>query len=220
MTDATVNPKTSLFFSTQDILSRGWTKTMIKKWLPKPDKEVKVRGYRNLAFLYLQEKVVNIETTDSSFLEAKIKGAKCKEVGIQASKRKKEQNLAYIATLPIKISDLPKNYKRLALDSCIEAIPYWRFEKGNCDIPSVATDRIVVNYIRHQLTEYEEILVEKINGIVGTQEAYIILKTRILNLIAEKYPQFKVECDLQISRMIEEDKQLSFYLEMSKNHHV
>jgi hypothetical protein len=51
----------------------------------------------------------------------------------------------------------------------------------------------MVNYIRHNLTNYEDLL-EELEGKVGKINAYIKLKNKILKKIAEVYPDLKDEC--------------------------
>jgi hypothetical protein len=54
-------------------------------------------------------------------------------------------------------------------------------------------DRICVNYLRHELTRYERHL-EEIAGKVGTGEAYLEMKDKVLDAIAEAYPELGMEC--------------------------
>ena len=57
--------------------------------------------------------------------------------------------------------------------------------------------RIMVNYIRHNLTSYEDLL-EELRGKEGKYEAYTKLKNKILEKIAEVYPELKEECNRQM----------------------
>lgn len=60
-----------------------------------------------------------------------------------------------------------------------------------------AMQRIIVNYIRHELTtyDYELGMLEKR---IGKDEAYRVLKETILRKIALVYPEYKTECESQI----------------------
>jgi hypothetical protein len=53
--------------------------------------------------------------------------------------------------------------------------------------------RITINYIRHQHSEYDEQL-EHIFGKVGTAEAYLALNRKIADAIEEKYPVLREAC--------------------------
>ena len=53
--------------------------------------------------------------------------------------------------------------------------------------------RWAVNYIRHELTDYDYTLYAEIAGKIGTAEAAQRLKRRILRAISEIYPEFAAE---------------------------
>jgi len=57
-------------------------------------------------------------------------------------------------------------------------------------------DRITVNYIRHNLTEYDERLCEE-KGKVGRYHFYGRYKAGVLDAIAKAYPQYAAECERQ-----------------------
>ena len=58
-------------------------------------------------------------------------------------------------------------------------------------------NRWIVNYIRHNLTKYDNIL-RAYRGHVGVDEAYYYLKENILLKIADVYPAYRDECFEQI----------------------
>lgn len=66
-------------------------------------------------------------------------------------------------------------------------------EETNCD--SQTRDRWAVNYIRHKLTNYDELCSHH------RTDATILarLKNRVLDLIAETYPRLAAACALQKS---------------------
>ena len=59
--------------------------------------------------------------------------------------------------------------------------------------------RWVVNYIRHNLVQYDNFL-EKIYGKVGIRDYYVDTKAILLQTIAEVYPTYTEECRRQISQ--------------------
>jgi hypothetical protein len=63
-------------------------------------------------------------------------------------------------------------------------------------------ERILVNYIRHQLTIYESEL-EEIYGKVGNDDGYKLLNNKIYDKISEVYPSLKNECNRQLSLKFE-----------------
>lgn len=54
----------------------------------------------------------------------------------------------------------------------------------------------MVNFIRHNLCEYDDSL-EELFGLVGKDEVYQRLKSETLTRIAEVYPELKEECKRQ-----------------------
>jgi hypothetical protein len=61
-------------------------------------------------------------------------------------------------------------------------------------------DRITVNYLRHGMTNYEDLLAATF-GCVGTGDAYSIIKGRVFDAIASAYPSLGKECLRQEARL-------------------
>jgi len=59
--------------------------------------------------------------------------------------------------------------------------------------PIEVLQRIAVNYLRHCLTHYEDMLYS-VSGNFGADRIRITIKSKILNVIAEAYPYLKEEC--------------------------
>ncbi len=57
-------------------------------------------------------------------------------------------------------------------------------------------DRLIVNYLRHQVTSFEDV-VEQSGDYRLEGEAYRILRARVLEKIAETYPELAEECQRQ-----------------------
>lgn len=70
------------------------------------------------------------------------------------------------------------------------------FKPASLDSDREFLDRITVNHIRHQLSNYERRL-EQLFGKVGVREAYPVLKVKILDAIASSYPELSGECKRQ-----------------------
>jgi hypothetical protein len=71
--------------------------------------------------------------------------------------------------------------------------------QGHRDYPGFS-DRVAVNCIRHNFTNYEKHLAY-LKGRVATDEAYREFKVRVLREIVKHYPQYEDECDEQISKI-------------------
>lgn len=72
----------------------------------------------------------------------------------------------------------------------------FRFQRPNDD----TLNRWCVNYIRHQLTTYDNELYNLI-GKIGRDDAYENFKKAVLEKIAEKYPKYADECKRQIRKI-------------------
>ena len=80
----------------------------------------------------------------------------------------------------------------------------------NYETPNDALlQRIIVNYIRHNLIEYDSSLYELCNK-MEKKEKYTRIKTEVLKKIAEAYPNYKDECYRQI-RETEDEIDMSDY---------
>lgn len=66
-------------------------------------------------------------------------------------------------------------------------------------------ERWQVNYIRHNLTQYDESLYE-MSGKVGCHSEYIRYKEAVLRKIGETYPKLKEECYRQINKLKSADR--------------
>jgi hypothetical protein len=104
-------------------------------------------------------------------------------------KDRKERLLTWAEEYPIKLPNIPR--EKLMKD----AYDSWYWYKYDDDyeyddeVISSENDfihRITINYVRHDLTKYEELL-EEIKGKVGIGEAYECLKHRIIEAIENKY---------------------------------
>lgn len=116
----------------------------------------------------------------------------------QAAEKRKDELIRAVESLPITVHKLSKGeVKRRAIDNYNSAE---RRNRGGL-YASLTSDenfleRIAVNYVRHSLTPYERVM-DDISGKPGFHEAYIVLKERILEKIAEAYPFLEPECSRQ-----------------------
>lgn len=188
-----------------DLLYDGWTKTMIKKLLPEPILKRNPR-YACAPEMKLWKKA-DIEAIMLSD-EYQIEKAK-------ADKRKKAANKAIDTKLEKTEAKLQKNID----DIVVEKIPLSElraltleerdayYSSRNLEYLGTAKyadaetiERWMVNYIRHELTNYNYDLFH-MQGLVGCHEAYYDYKVAVMNKIADTYPELKDECERQIQRI-------------------
>lgn len=195
------------YCSKSALKSRGWTDKLIELFLKSHDKESKNPYYSSASpvKLYLLSRVEDAEKT-SGFQEYKQKNERRKDGSKQAVITKKEKMCGYINNITIELEK--KDYPLILKESIAsynnfkQEISYDRddfdFQPASLKSDQTFLKRILVNYIRHQLTEYD-IELENIFGRVGKSEAYNILNKKIYDKISEVYPSLKDECDRQLS---------------------
>ena len=76
------------------------------------------------------------------------------------------------------------------------------WEPAAADSDPEFLDRITVNFLRHECTTYDS-LVNNLKGLVGKDHAYVLLRNRTLDAIAEVYPDLEWECEKQHVRDLE-----------------
>lgn len=176
------------------LTERGWTKTMVEKMnlqvvktVPNPhhksappmklyDLKTVKRKEKNKTFQLLAEKANKRKMSAKKAVETKMN--KMNEyllnLKIKIPNTNKENILLQSVRQHNQIQDHYQNY-----DSCIN-------EKDIENVDTKRQIRIVANYIRHQMTDYEEILYDN-TGKTGIHHAHDFLKEKITNMVIEKY---------------------------------
>ena len=154
--------------------------------------------------LYSADRVLENETSEL-FRAAHGKSAERKAAAQRAAETKRKQTMDFAAEIKIKVPILSES--RLKTKAC-RHYDELRQMRGNDDSYADESDpnflnRLCVNFIRHELTGYHQHLA-KIQSKVGTADAYVTIKHRILVAIAEQYPWLAEECQRQSAQIDEE----------------
>jgi len=178
----------------------GWSKKVITHFLPTPCLTKNNPRYRNAApsHLYLIEKVERIESTSEWQQQALLTNNRKKTASL-ATSTKRANLLMYVENLTIQVPLLQVD--ELTKKACdhYNAHKVGRsYERGEqYDWPAATPEsdteflkRITTNYLRHQLTRYENEL-EQIAGKAGVGEAYEKLKSKVNQAIVYQYPHLK-----------------------------
>ena len=191
----------------------GWTKRLIAKYLPEPAKTVPNPHYKSgppMKLYYagdverimeseeFQEELAQESTRSKAAKAAAKKGVATKKSKLMAEVREK---IKEIKVTPVEDSELVDdtlaakqswyNYNA----SMRERYSYDDYRDAySADAGTVR--RWVVNYIRHNLTEYDENLYD-MAGKVGCHEAYHVYRDAVLDVIASVYPKYAGECRRQ-----------------------
>lgn len=209
------------------VIDKGFTKAMIKKLLPSPIERPNPNYKKAAPMkLYVESDVLKVMETDE-YKEEWEKAQKRKTSALKAVETKKENLKKEMQEIgeSIEVINLPKaeliekalkNHETYLIERYERELEYLENRRDKyeeyCEIskeldylknfglrkPSEeAMQRIIVNYIRHELTtyDYELGMLEKR---IGKDEAYRVLKKAILRKIALEYPDYKTECESQI----------------------
>lgn len=201
-----------MYHSTQKLEKRGWTKGLIKKYLPEPDSVEHFKKY-GCKYFYLISRVERIEQTEdfqNEFSKAQARRAS----GKLAAENRKKKYLHYLRyEMPVRVKVYPAEKVLLkAIDSYNDRQRdrAWRaYERGQYDgvdfeRRSAGTnsdpaflERITVNFIRHHLTRYDNMLAS-LHGKTAQEEASKIIQTRIFEAIIDAYSLYRDECERQM----------------------
>jgi len=184
------------YFVKSALKSRGWSDKLIETILGEPDKLKCNPFYRSAPEmkLYLIEKVLKYEETEQ-FKEHLIKREKRVQSAKKAVQTKYNNNINVANQLTFKVPIISKD--ELIKDAIMSLNCFRGTNIKVNKLSEKSLHRILVNYIRHELTEYDYALYD-INGKVGKYELYEIIKNKVLKEISKKYVYLKDECNRQM----------------------
>lgn len=204
-----VSPKVIPFdttgkLTTNDIVSRGWTRGWIPKLLGTPDATQKRHSYGigdYVIYYYLASRVEKAEKTEK-FSELRAKQAKRREASKKGVVTKEAKVKAYISSLVIEIPSYDK--KELIDLACESYNDLQEFRENWSALPATPKSdpeflsRICVNYLRHCESDYESVIYS-LAGKVGGDSVITDLRRKVYQAITETYPYLKKECAKQFS---------------------
>lgn len=195
--DARSNGNDIDYITQSEILSDyNWTKTMVEKFLPEPTR------YHSAAPMKLWDRntvLAAMETEDFQKAHQKaekrrLAGKKAAQARTDKTSRLIDEKIAEISVIVCEDGDLEQ---RVIDDKC-ERNMFFSY-----DYDKATMLRWKVNYIRHNLTSYDDVLY-RIAGQPGCQSGYHHYKEAVLDAIADAYPAYKEECIRQKERMVKD----------------
>ena len=184
------------------IKSRNWTIGLIKKHLIEPDLIKSNPHYKgsNKMRLFLLERVDLIENS-SEFMSDYEKSIKRKENSLKMIKTKTDNLIDSITHLEIVLEKIEnKRLLNYAIDH-YNSRNFWNWMEKN-SLDAKTKERLIVNYIRHELTSYECVL-GALKCKVGKLKGYELLNRKIYDKIGEIYPFLKKECLNQMNNKLQ-----------------
>lgn len=174
----------------------GWTATLVGRLLGEPDQRKKVFGRSVPLALYAVARIEQAEI-GAEFAQAQAFIANRKIAAAKALATKTAKLMAAIEAMRVSVARLsPAEVRRQAIES------YNLHSRGdsfasNADDPAFL-ERITVNFIRHELSEYDVSLWE-VAGKTGIARAVAEIRRRVYSAIAQAYPSLSAECERQIA---------------------
>jgi hypothetical protein len=183
------------------VRERGWTDAMIRDLLGEPDATRTNPIYRSAppARFYSLIRVQAAEA-EEKFTQRRDAAAKRSATSSAAAERKRQELLEGIAPIPSPaVAVLPM--AELIQRACDAYNDYQSANRREYDWASPRSrpdflDRIMVNYLRHELTPYEKRLYE-VAGRVGVRDAEQMIRESVYDAIAGAYPHLQNECGRQ-----------------------
>ena len=192
---------TKQFITKTDLISiRKWTDRLIKKYMPVPD-EIRNNPHYGRASkmkLYKISRVESIEKNEYFLIDFQ-KTILRRKSSAKMVETKKDNLLIQISEFPISVEIIPRNELVPLVIDDYNNRNYYKDYLTLRDLDQSTLERLTVNYIRHQLTEYEYHLYT-IGDQVGKKEGARLLKEITNNCIGESYPDLTRECALQLRR--------------------
>lgn len=196
---------TEQLLAVSQLKARGWTDTLIVRFLGDADERRTNPHYRSgpPMKLYKMQRVEQVEAS-AEFREVQDTRKSKRDAAQKALATKKQKITNYVEHLKIEVPQLAKD--ELIRRAC-DNYNFRQWDRPNnhdfCSADKnsdpLFLERICVNYLRHCLTKYEAHLGE-IAGKVGVRDAYTEIKEKVLDAIAHKYDWLRNECWRQRER--------------------
>lgn len=199
----TLGPKMICKSALKDL---GFTEKMIKELCPEPDGEATNPMYASAAPMKLwDEKRIKRIMRTKKFAELKLEADKRREACAKANETKRAHTEKLFDDAIARITVCRIDFQ-IVQENALRAKWEYDLERGNYDsfpfaAPECDRQRWTVNYIRHNLTTYDEDLY-KGKGRVGIHEEYTPYKCAVLEAIARVYPEVADACQAQIDRLL------------------
>jgi hypothetical protein len=178
---------------------RGWTDALIDGLLRAPDRTRPNPHCRSKPpmRLYLRVRVEQAEATEDWRAEQARRGPR-RAAARRAVETKMRKTQQYAQGVEVKVPLLTR--ERLIRLACDHYNQRGGDFLAGPDSETMFLERICVNYLRHELTNYESHL-GRIAGKVGSWDGYREIKGRVLDAIAARYAWLGEECARQRAAM-------------------
>lgn len=194
-------------YTQSELIAEGWTKALIAKFLPEPELKANPRYKGSAPMKIWREEVVEAAIQSDGYAEAKAKSDKRKESAKKAVNTKTNNFYKRIEQIleDVKIKVIPMDELR---QRTLEAKQAWYdyqammrdydyCDRNAYDAGEYTVERWMVNYIRHNLTVYDDTLYS-MNGKTGKDVIYFKIHDGIIRKISDAYPMLSDACKNQL----------------------
>lgn len=178
------------------LLERGWTEKIMDELLPFP-KLVDNPHYKCSSPMQLWDlKIVKQKERKKKFKENKEKKERRSKAMKEVAERRKKETMKLAESFNIEVERMDIDTLRNETLADKEAWYFVTNQFERAESVYFADEETVrrweLNYIRHNLTKYDEEL-EELFGQVGKNDAYWEYKDRIMKKIYEVYPELRIK---------------------------
>ena len=195
------------YYGLYELKELGFTKSLMDKYLPSEDLQIDNPYYKCAAPMrfWLKDKIdtLTAENPVRNELDKVLKNRSARSLGARkAVATKTTKTVQYAEEMGSKLKILNNLSLKEVRKAALNSKQAWYDSLDNYDCLSTygadedTINRWTVNYIRHEMTNYEYCLSE-LMGKVGKDTAYYVLRKPIFELIKSTYPELAKECDLQ-----------------------
>lgn len=205
--DGTAAPPRKTHLSLAGLRARGWTLRMVRQLLGEPDL-LRANPYFRTApqtRLYRVDRVEAVEASEE-FRTVSAASVRRSVAAKAAAQRRRREVLARIAAEPVDVPRLPPD--RLVAEALAhrndrdEEGPHERGDHAPrpATVESAEPEALArwkVDYLRHRLTRYDELL-DGLYGSTGRAAAEELLRRRVYAAISAAYPDLARECERRL----------------------
>jgi hypothetical protein len=185
---------------------RGWTATLVQRFLGAPERTAPNPHYRSgpPMRLYLLTRVEAAEA-DEAFKEARAGSRRRGDAARRVADRKRADLIARAEAMPVRVRQLGddellrqaiRHYNRRQEEWMESRWEHPDRQPARPDSDPLFLRRIKVNFIRHQMTSYDRAL-DSMAARVGVREASAVIRRKVYEAICSAYPGLAGECRRQ-----------------------
>jgi hypothetical protein len=195
------------YLTKSKLVERGWTESAIKTFLHEADLEKCNPVFRSASpmKLYLEDRVLGVEAT-KEFCVWVMGSAKRRISSRKSVETKKKKVLDEYEDYQVEVPRMSRGELfRRAVEhyNTMKADRYECFDRVNVRVDDPQDkpflDRIAVNYLRHEMTDYED-QVDSTAGKISKEDVIYLIRSRIYEAIAKEYLFLRGECNLQLEK--------------------